>query len=547
MLPDATPVPGMYSPEQQQHLVAEIRRLSTDAPQVGAPDALRAFIRVFEEDCAFLDIRNPAQERIAAAWERHRDGMRALAALSPERAPLEVERALTELAAQWEREADDLRGEDGRTARAIRSCLEELRAALASPSPATPRLCACRMTGCPDCDPAHPHHHAAPAERAPEVEPTALVRILNLAGSPVNGATVERQFANALGALAEVERIAAAALASGPSPVQPEPQGETLDAYLARRFPWHERDGRTAHAHAVHLLETFCEEIIRLTNVKNALLMPAAPQEPQGERVRCESMHAFHRCDRTAGHGGMDAAWDATRRTNLHWVADDAALAGSTPTREDGGRGLHAFAADVYSHLLAEEQGEVSEAAHAQLRERALHLRDESAPVSRSLGAPTRDGERIEAGSRLRYMHPATILDPDEHRECHDCGESLAGRQAHFNEEGEAFCVDHADLPRAPTREGEAGGERRVPQRGEPVAVRYADGGALDYAVAVSWFVEPGDGPIHLRVCSVGSLGLAGWKRRLHWDADGTPWVHEYAMDGEEAGVIRIRREVPRG
>lgn len=43
----------------------------------------------------------------------------------------------------------------------------------------------------------------------------------------------------------------------------------------------------------------------------------------------------------------------------------------------------------------------------------------------------------------FRLVLPATILDADEHRRCHACGAELADRQAHFDEQGRAFCVDH--------------------------------------------------------------------------------------------------------
>jgi hypothetical protein len=45
-------------------------------------------------------------------------------------------------------------------------------------------------------------------------------------------------------------------------------------------------------------------------------------------------------------------------------------------------------------------------------------------------------------------MMPAAMCDLGEHRQCYDCGADLAGKQAHFNRSGDAFCVACASLPR---------------------------------------------------------------------------------------------------
>lgn len=47
-----------------------------------------------------------------------------------------------------------------------------------------------------------------------------------------------------------------------------------------------------------------------------------------------------------------------------------------------------------------------------------------------------------------QHILPATILDSGELRKCYDCGADLAGKQAHFDREGEAYCMICAEKPR---------------------------------------------------------------------------------------------------
>lgn len=66
------------------------------------------------------------------------------------------------------------------------------------------------------------------------------------------------------------------------------------------------------------------------------------------------------------------------------------------------------------------------------------------------LGAVTGETMRaaLEEAEEAKCQLPATFCDPDEHRECHDCGKDLADRQAHFDRRGNVFCVDCAHVPR---------------------------------------------------------------------------------------------------
>jgi hypothetical protein len=64
-------------------------------------------------------------------------------------------------------------------------------------------------------------------------------------------------------------------------------------------------------------------------------------------------------------------------------------------------------------------------------------------------------------------------------------------------------------------------------QRGDTVQARMRDGSTLDM---LCWFVVR-DEPGKIFVCNQQNMGIAGWKRLLFRDADGTPWVHEYEED----------------
>lgn len=62
---------------------------------------------------------------------------------------------------------------------------------------------------------------------------------------------------------------------------------------------------------------------------------------------------------------------------------------------------------------------------------------------------------------------PATILDLGEHRQCHICGVDLAGKQAHFDEQGNAYCMIHGageEAPPAPSPVAEGQDELREMQ-----------------------------------------------------------------------------------
>lgn len=94
----------------------------------------------------------------------------------------------------------------------------------------------------------------------------------------------------------------------------------------------------------------------------------------------------------------------------------------------------------------------------------------------------------------------------------------------------DAFDVEYA--PAAP----QGAEEPRPIQRGDAVEGRMRDGSVLPLKC---WFVC--DDPEYITVCNDQNMGLAGWRRRLHRDPDGTHWVHEYEEDDIAAPSPPVR------